>query len=44
MSTKMFSDIKPSSNTKMFGSVKNDPLSNPKPVNQTSNQKSQKQQ
>ena len=37
----MFSDIKPSSNTKMFGSVKNDPLSNPKPVNQTSNQKSQ---
>ena len=26
MSTKMFSDIKPSSNTKMFGSVKNDPL------------------
>ncbi len=41
MSTKMFSDIKPSSNTKMFGTVKNDPLSNPKPVNQTSNQKSQ---
>lgn len=37
----MFSDIKPSSNTKMFGTVKNDPLSNPKPVNQTLNQKSQ---
>ena len=40
----MFSDIKPSSNTKMFGSVKNDPLSNPNTSKKTSNQKLKQQQ
>ena len=37
----MFSDMKPSSNTKMFGTVKNDPLLNQNTSNQTSNQKPQ---
>jgi hypothetical protein len=44
MSKKMFADMKPSSNTIMFDSVKNDPLSNQNTSKKTSNQKLKQQQ